>query len=127
MIEVKFFRWKQLYFCVEVTGHSGRRRPGLFGGYRQDRVLKEGGEFGNIICAAVSVLTFHLETGLMQVEKFKILRKEESTGYFYLELPRVAELKKAQHYFQNLLLTLNTLRLQYNKKLKIAQEDVDVT
>ena len=94
MIEIKFFRWKKLYFSVEVTGHSGRRRPGLFGGFRKDQVLKEGGEFGNIICAAVSVLTFHLETGLMQVGKFKILRKEESIGYFYLELPKVPELKK---------------------------------
>jgi uncharacterized protein YsxB (DUF464 family) len=127
MIEIKFFRWKKLYFCVEVTGHSGRRRPGLFGGFRKDRVLQEGGEFGNIICAAVSALAFHLETGLMQVAKSKILRKEESTGYFYLELPRVPELKKVQDYFTSLLLTLNSLRVQYAKKLKISQEDVDVT
>ena len=122
MIKICFFKKQNFYTGFESSGHAGSQMP--------DKVrnqLKDPEQYGNIFCSAVSVLVYHCQIGLMQIEKIPSERMllEEGTGNFKLKLLNEIDYSRAQKYFINFLLTLKQLQKK-NDNTIIIEEAIDV-
>jgi uncharacterized protein YsxB (DUF464 family) len=122
MVSVALFRTDGLIHAVEVRGHAGLRRPaGVLG-----RLFRGSDRFGNILCAAVSVLCYHLANGLERIEGLEVA-VEDRSGLFRLVLKNAADAVKSAKHFENFLLTLEDLVRRYPDGIGIRQEDDHVT
>jgi uncharacterized protein YsxB (DUF464 family) len=118
VITVRFFKLGGKINGVETSGHamesSGRIR--FFQPQHET-------EYGNILCASVSILMFHLQAGFEAVAMIPVrISKEKKNGLFRIELERQKDTKAARPYFLNLMVTMGNLEKKYPGRLQIIEE-----
>lgn len=117
MVRVCFLRAGGRTVGVEVRGHAGRRWPrGLW--------VPRSARYGNIVCAAVSVLCRHLANALVRVEGLGA-EVEEGKGLFRLRLPE-AEAGRGAREFEALRLSLEDLVRAYPDAVEVLEEEIHV-
>jgi len=122
MIRVVLNRNKGLITSVTVTGHAGKKAPdGIL-----KKIFKSPPEYGNILCASVSVLCYMLANALERVEGLNIV-VEEKPGFFKVSLKNFKDTKKAEGYFLTFVITINDLKVNYPQKIQVVEEDENVT
>jgi len=122
MIKICFFKKQNFYTGFESSGHAGSQLPAKI-----RNQLKEPEQYGNIFCSAVSILVYHCQIGLMQIEKIPAERMllREGTSDFKLKLLNENDYSRAQNYFVNFLLTLKQLQNKIDNTI-IIEEAIDV-
>lgn len=105
MIEVQFWTdHNQRVRAIQISGHAGLSSPGT-----------------DVLCAAVSALTYTLRDGIQEILEKKV-RSNLEEGDFYLELESEGD-PGTELIFATVLQTLKKLALQYPERLQIRRKE----